>query len=141
STRPAGIGFDGLWPASRGASTTSLRIPIEACRAALSTPGRTPRGTSPAATRAIAAGAMPSSSDGNGCVSRTHPARRPARDPSPGRGAPGASDVDDLLEVLDQVFDEPVPAVLDLGVDARDEGIEGDGGAPLVVLPGSADAR
>ena len=51
-TRPAGIGLPGLWPASRGASTTSLSAPIEACSAVIATPSRTAvGGSAPASER------------------------------------------------------------------------------------------
>src|SRR5205809_4254754 len=99
-TSPVGIGLPGLWPASWGASTTSLSDPIDACRAVIATPSRRAIGGSAPATVATAATTRPSSRDGKGWVRRIRPPTRAA--------AGSASDVDDLVEVLDQVLDEAI---------------------------------
>ena len=70
------MGLPGLWPASRGASTTSLSDPIDACSAVIAIPRRTAVDGSAPATVATAATTRPSSRDGNGWVRRTRPPAR-----------------------------------------------------------------
>src|ERR687889_2392191 len=69
--------------------------------------------------RATAPLASPSSTEGNGWVSRSQPR---ARRPMPAE----RSDVDQLAEVRHEVLDEAIPAVGDLRADPRDEGEERD---------------
>src|SRR5262245_1281343 len=111
-TCPAGIGLPGLERASDATSTTSFSDPMDACNAVMAAPSRSASpGTAPA-TSAIAAVAAPSRIDGNGWVRRTNPAiRRVAANRR------GASDVHDLREVRDEVGDQAVPPVPDLGPD------------------------
>src|SRR6185369_1164859 len=115
-TRPAGMGLPGLWPASRGASTTSLSEPIDACRAVIAIPRRTAVDGSAPATVATATTTRPSSRDGNGWVRRIRPPARAA--------AGGPSDVDDLVEVLGQVLDQAVSPIGHLRPDPWNEGVQ-----------------
>src|SRR5580765_3959327 len=118
-TRPAGIGLPGLWPASRGASTTSLVAPIPAWRATIASPRPVATiGVPPAAT-ANAPAAMPSRIDGNGWTRRATPASREASEA-------GASDVDELAKVGHEIFDQSRPAIGNLRSNAGDEGEERD---------------
>ena len=59
----------------------------------------------------------------------------------PGPGSPGASDVDDLPEVGHEIGDEPVATVRDLGVDAGNEGVQGDRGDHQVASAVATDDR
>src|SRR3954464_1245040 len=122
-TKPLGIGFPGFVARSAGASTMSLSAPMEAWSAVIETPRATAVLPSPPAIRATAATTTPSSSDGKGCDSRTNPATTAAGP----RDRASRSDVDDLVEVLDQVFDQSVTPVGDLCPDPRNERVESDG--------------
>src|SRR6185503_15564037 len=113
-TSPAGIGLPGLRPASAGASCTSFRAPIDACRAVIETPSWNATPSAAPATAATANTTRPSRIDGKGWISRTTAAMRAER----------PSDVDELVEVLDQVVDEPLPAVRGLGADARNQRVQ-----------------
>src|SRR6185503_14352777 len=130
-TNPAGIGLPGLRPASAGASCTSFNAPIDACRTVIETPSWSAAAGAAPATVATVDTTRPSRIDGKGWVSRTTAAIR-ARRPS---------DVDELVEVLDQVVDEPLPAVGGLGADARDQGVQRDGRHHLSTLGVAADHR
>src|SRR6187401_729757 len=98
----------------------SLSDPIETWSAVIATPRRT-------AVIASAPASRPSSRQGNGWVRRTRP---PSRSVGPGcRPCPSpaaGSDVDDLVEVLDQVFDQPLAPIRDLCPDPGHEGEQGD---------------
>src|ERR1700693_2175363 len=87
-TTPDGIGLGGMRPASRGASTRSLSAPLETCRGGIAVPSRTATEVSAPATRATATTTNPSRRDGNGWTSPMRPAAR--------------SDVDELVEVLEE---------------------------------------
>src|SRR5258708_32367200 len=105
--RPAGIGLPAFRPASRGASTRSLAVPIPSCRRVIASPIRNATSAGPPASAATAPLTMPSSTDGKGCVRRTQPRDRAAK--------PGArSDVDELAEIRDEVIDEALAPVGDL---------------------------
>src|SRR5262245_14197379 len=131
--RPAGIGFDGFEAASRSRSLRSLKAPIDTWSASIASPSRRASPTVPPARSARAVVARPLSAEGNGWPSWTRPRMRssavtgsPARGwtgPSPGTGA---SDVDELVEVLDEVVDEPAASVGDARSDARDEREQAD---------------
>src|SRR5690349_17712621 len=127
-TSPAGIGLPGLCPASRGASTTSLTAPIDAWSSSIATPSRAAVAGSPPATSDTAPATRPSRAEGNGWIRRTTPAARAA-----GLG-PGRSDVDELVEVRDEVLDQPCPAVGHLCPDPRDERVQRDGRDHQVTL-------
>src|SRR6187401_1791059 len=126
-TRPPGIGLAGVRPRSRGASTMSLSDPIEVWRAVIATPRRTAVITSAPASIATTPTTRPSSRHGKGWVSRIS---APSRSVGPGRPpwpTPAAgSDVDDLVEVLDQVLDQAVAPVRDLSPDPGHQGVQGD---------------
>src|SRR4051794_622162 len=134
-TRPLGIGFPGFVARSAGASTISLSAPMDACSAVIETPRATAVLPSPPAIRATAATTTPSSSDGKGCDSRTNPATTAAGP----RDRASRSDVDDLVEVLDQVFDQSVTPVWDLRAYPRHERVEGDGRDDETALGVTAD--
>src|SRR5688572_189460 len=98
----------------------SLSAPIEAWSAVMATPRRTAVIASAPASSATTPTTRPSRRHGNGWVSRTRPPIRaagPGRSPAPAP-APG-SDVDDLVEVLDEVLDQAVARVGDLCPDPR----------------------
>src|SRR6185436_2308812 len=133
-TKPAGIGFPGLCPASRGASTRSLTAPIPSWRAVIATPSRIASGSAPPARRATAPVTRPSRMDGNGWVRRIAATNR-------AQGFGRASDVDELAEVRDQVLDEPCAAVGHLRPDAGNEGMERDRRHDEVTAPVTADDR
>src|SRR3954467_134515 len=122
-TRPAGIGLPGFAAPSAGASTMSFRVPIEAWSAVIDTPSAIAVPVSAPAISATAATTMPSSKDGKGCDSRTNPATTAAGPPD----RAGSSDVDDLVEVLDEVFDQPISSIGDLRPDPGHQGVERDG--------------
>src|SRR6187549_2117628 len=105
----------------------SLSDPIDTWSAVIATPSRTAVVASAPASSATAPATRPSSKQGKGWVRRTRPpirsiglGRRPC--PSPAAG----SDVDDLVEVLDQVFDQPLAPIRDLCPDPGHEGEQGD---------------
>src|SRR4051794_15374771 len=119
-TKPAGIGFPGFKPASRGASTTSLLDPMPSWSSVIARPAwiATLAGAPPmAATEPLTS---PSSTDGNGWVRRIQPRSRF----TPGRRR--ASDVDEFAEVRDEILDEPVAAVGNLRADPWDQREERD---------------
>src|SRR6187200_409506 len=130
-TTPAGIGLPGFPSRSRGASTMSLTVPIETCSAVIDTPSWTAVGGSAPAMSAMPATTTPSRSDGNGCPSRM----------TPPTTAPAPSDVDDLVEVLDQVLDEASAAIGELRPYARDERVERHGRDDEAALRVTSDDR
>src|SRR5215210_2541124 len=95
------MGLRALRPASYGASTRSLTVPIANCRNVIEAPSRSASG---------------------------------------GARAP-RSDVDQLVEVGDEVRDQPLAAVRDLRPDARHERPEGDSRDHQPALGGAPDAR
>src|SRR3954454_10474977 len=136
---PEAIGLPGF-PASRGASWRSFTAPIENWSrtidpaATMAGPGVEP------ATTAAAATTRPSRSEGNGWTSlatggRRGPPSRRSVDPA------GPSDVDELGEIRDEIFDQTVTAVADLGTDARNERPEGDRRHDQVTAGVTADRR
>src|SRR6478672_12067450 len=137
-TRPAGIGLPGFRPASNGASTRSLTVPIPSWRSVIASPIRSATSGAPPATRAIAPLTRPSRIEGNGCPRRSHPTTRwPVR----GRGGDGPSDVDELVEVRDEVLDQALAAVLHLRPDPRHEHIERDRRHHQAAIPVPPDDR
>src|SRR3954468_13911319 len=131
STRPPGIGFGGTRPASAGASTRSLSAPMANWSAAIDTASLVAVATPPPARSATPKTTIPSRTEGNGWTSRTMPAARAAK----------GSDVDELVEVLDEVVDQPVAAVRGLAVDPRYERVESDCRDHLPTLGVPAERR
>src|SRR5687767_14204675 len=134
-TRPLGIGFPGLSPASRDASTKSLAAPIPNWSSVIETPRTSAAASVPPATSATAATTAPSSSDGNGWTSRTSPRSR-----SPDAG-PGPSDVDELGEARNQVLDQSRPTIGDLRAAPRHEREQRDGRNHQASFAVPADGR
>src|SRR4029079_14431651 len=122
-TAPDGMGFVGR-PASAGASTMSIRAPMANWSDIIDSPSSAEVARSPPATRATAETTRPSRTDGNGWTSRTSPATRAAR----------PSDVDELVEVLDEVVDEAIAPVRRFPADTRHEGIQRDRRYDLMTL-------
>src|SRR5215218_2558564 len=116
--RPAGIGLPALCPASLGASTTSLTVPIAHWRSVIDTPRASATGAPPPATIATSATTTPSRTDGNGWTSRAVAATSRTARPT---GMSARSDVDQLVEVRHEVVDQPVAPVRDLRADPGDE--------------------
>src|SRR3954449_8268818 len=100
----------------------SFSAPIDAWSRVIPSPSWRARAGPAPAIAAIATVAIPSSTDGNGCVRRTRPAAR-SRVVKP---ACGRSDVDQLVEVLDEVVDQPVAPVRHLAPDAGHERVQRD---------------
>src|SRR5262245_48175867 len=127
-TTPAGIGLSGFRPASAGASTRSFRAPIANWSAVIERASRSATSGSAPARRAIAPTTRPSRIEGNGWTRRARPAARaPGRTGVAPRSAiRRASDVDELVEVLHQVVDQPLATVTGRRPDPRDEMGEGD---------------
>src|SRR3990172_635279 len=75
----------------------------------------------PPATSAIASTTAPLRSDGNGWVSRIRAPAAPSR-----VGGLDASDVNELVEVGDEVIDEPLPAIGRARAQARNERVQRD---------------
>src|SRR5262245_29211776 len=130
-TMPPGIGLGGTCPSSTGASAMSFNAPIANCSNIIDNPSRSEVSAPPPAIAAVAATTSPSRTEGNGWTSRMSAPRR----------ATDRSDVDELVEVLHEVVDQPLPAVLGLQPDPRNEGVEGDGRDHLAALGISADRR
>src|SRR4051794_3961769 len=124
-----GMGLPGLRPASARASTRSLTVPMANWSDAMDTPSRKASALVPPATMTTTATTTPSRIDGKGWTSRAKPDSR-ARTVAcaslrAGRvGRP--SDVDELVEVGDEVLDQALAAVGDLGADAGHECPERD---------------
>src|SRR5690242_14858057 len=110
---PRGIGLPGFVTASRGASTRSLRAPIDAWSASMTTATRNEVGRLPPASWARTPVVAATRSVGNGWVSRRSPATR--------------SDVDELREVRDEVVDQAGAAVPDPRSQAGHERMQGHG--------------
>src|SRR3954468_11594682 len=134
-TRPAGIGFPDFAAPSAGASTMSFRVPIEAWSAVIDRPSAAAVPVSAPAMSATPATTTPSSKDGKGCDSRTNPAATAAGPPD----RAGRSDVDDLVEVLDEVFTQPISSIGDLRPDPGYQGVERDGRDDETALRVTAD--
>src|SRR5689334_10526511 len=130
-TKPLGIGLGSSRSRSRGASITSLRAPIANWSAAIESPRRIEVSAPPPATNAVPATTRPSRIEGNGWTSRNSAAAR--------RGE--RSDVNELVEVLDQIVDQSFSTVLGLGADARNQGVERDRRDHLSTLCVSPDGR
>src|SRR5262249_41811358 len=94
-------------------------VPIPSWRSDIAAPIRRARPASAPARTATPAETRPSRTDGNGWVTRSLAERRIA---APG----GASDVDELVGVRDEVVDQPRPAVTDLRSDPGNEHVERD---------------
>ena len=106
----------------------SLSAPIDTWSAVIDSPRLSARAGSAPAAIATAATTTPSSSDGNGWTSRMNAAAR----------ARGPSDVDELVEVLDQVVDETLASVGGVGPQSGNERMKGHGRhhlAPLGISP------
>src|SRR6478672_1325467 len=113
-SRPAGIGFPGLATRSRSTSATSFTAPIDNCMHSMDRPSRDAvTGLAPATT-AMPAVATAFKRDGKAWLRRISPT---ARRSAPGQEA--GSDVDQLVEVRDQVVDQPAAAVGHEPADAR----------------------
>src|SRR5579862_646227 len=121
-TSPRGSGLPGFCPRSCSMSARSFKAPIEACRQNMAAPRRSARSSPAPARRTSPPVSRASSSDGKGWISRITPA---AREPAWATW-PGRSDVDEVLEVLDEVLDDPVATVGGLPADPRDERPEHD---------------
>src|SRR6476619_4485655 len=113
-SRPAGIGFLGLATRSSSTSARSFTAPIDSCMHNMDRPSRDAVTASPPATTAIPAVATAFKRDGNAWLRRTSPT---ARRSAPGQEA--GSDVDQLVEVCNQVVDQPATAVGHEPADAR----------------------